>query len=44
MPQKKFTNEEFIKKSQKIHGDKYDYSLVKYSGNNSSVSTINDDT
>lgn len=30
----KSTTEEFIRKSRKIHGDKYDYSLVDYSGNN----------
>ena len=27
---KKLTTEEFIEKSRKIHGDKYDYSNVKY--------------
>ena len=27
---KKITNEDFIKKSKDIHGDEYDYSLVKY--------------
>jgi very-short-patch-repair endonuclease len=30
---KKLTNEEFILKSQNIHGDKYNYSKVTYSGN-----------
>ena len=29
---KKLTTEEFIQKAKKIHGDKYDYSLVKYIG------------
>ena len=29
---KKYNTEEFIKKSKLIHGDKYDYSLVKYVG------------
>jgi hypothetical protein len=27
---KKLTNEDFIKKAKERHGDKYDYSLVKY--------------
>ena len=27
---KKFTNEDFIKKSKEIHGDRYDYSKVEY--------------
>lgn len=27
---KKLTTEEFIEKSKKVHGDKYDYNLVKY--------------
>jgi len=31
---------EFIKKSKKIHGDKYDYSLVDYNGNNKKVQII----
>lgn len=29
---KKFTTEQFIEKSKKIHDDKYDYSLVEYKG------------
>jgi hypothetical protein len=29
---RKFTNDEFIKKSKEIHGDKYHYSKVKYTG------------
>jgi len=29
---KKLTTEEFIEKARKIHGDKYDYSLVNYIG------------
>jgi very-short-patch-repair endonuclease len=32
----KMTTEEFIRKSKEIHGDKYDYSKVEYSGNNKS--------
>jgi len=32
--------EEFIEKSKKIHGDKYDYSLVDYVNNNSKVIII----
>lgn len=28
----KFTNEIFIEKAKQIHGDKFDYSLVKYNG------------
>lgn len=27
---KKVTTEEFIEKAKKIHGDRYDYSLVDY--------------
>lgn len=27
---KKLTTQEFIKKAQEVHGDKYDYSLVEY--------------
>ena len=27
---KKLTTEEFIKKCKKIHGDRYDYSLINY--------------
>lgn len=34
---RKLTNEEFILKSKKIHGDKYDYSLVKYENYTSKV-------
>ena len=29
---KKLTTEEFIKRSKKIHDDKYDYSLVEFEG------------
>ena len=32
--------EEFIKKAQKTHGDKYDYSLVSYIKNSIKVSII----
>ena len=34
------TTEEFIKKSIKIHGNKYDYSLVEYFGNRKKVKII----
>jgi len=34
------TTEEFIKKAQKIHGDKYDYSLVKYYNSKTAVQLI----
>lgn len=34
------TNEEFIAKSQKVHGHKYDYSKVKYEGVHRSVIII----
>ena len=30
----KMTTEEFIKRARKIHGDKYDYSKVEYTGDN----------
>jgi len=36
----KLTSNEFIKKSKKIHGDKYDYSLVKYRNGQSKVKII----
>ena len=39
---KKFalTTEEFIERSRKIHGDKYDYSLTNYVNNNTKVKII----
>lgn len=37
---KKLTKEEFIKKSEEKHGDKYDYSLVEYAGTNNKVKII----
>lgn len=37
---KKLTTEEFILKSKKIHGEKYDYSLVDYKNNHSKVEII----
>lgn len=37
---KKLTTEEFIKKSRKIHGDKYDYSKVNYVNNHTKVCII----
>lgn len=37
---KKLTQQEFIDKAIKIHGDKYDYSLVNYINNNTKVKII----
>ena len=37
---KKLTNYEFIKKVEKIHKHKYDYSLVEYKNNNTKVKII----
>ena len=37
---KKLTTEEFIKKSKKIHGDRYDYSLVEYKNTHTKVKII----
>lgn len=37
---KKFTAEEFIEKSRKIHGDKYDYSKVEYVNSQTKVCII----
>ena len=37
---KKLTREEFIEKSKKVHGDKYDYSLVEYKTNHNKVKII----
>ena len=37
---KKLTKEEFIKKSKKIHGDKYDYSKVDYKNSRDKVCII----
>ena len=34
---KKDSTEEFIKKAQEVHGNKYDYSLVNYNRNQSKV-------
>lgn len=34
---KKLTKEEFITRSQEVHGDKYDYSLVEYKNNSTKV-------
>lgn len=36
----KLTTEEFIKKAQAVHGDRYDYSKVKYVGSESKVCII----
>lgn len=38
---KRLTQEEFILKSKKIHGDKYDYSKVNYINNRTKVCIIN---
>lgn len=37
------TKEEFIEKAKKVHGDKYDYSLVDYKNNQKKVKIIYDD-
>lgn len=37
---KKLTTEEFISNAIKIHGNKYDYSEVKYDGNKVKVEII----
>jgi hypothetical protein len=37
---KRKTTEEFIENAKKKHGDKYDYSLVDYKGNNKKVTII----
>jgi len=37
---KKLTTEEFIEKSKRIHGNKYDYSLVEYKNNHTKVKII----
>jgi len=37
---KKLTTEEFIEKSKKIHGDKYDYFLVEYVNYNTKIKII----
>jgi very-short-patch-repair endonuclease len=39
MPKRK-TTDEFIKKAKEKHGNKYDYSLVKYQGNKTKVKII----
>lgn len=36
----KLTTESYIQKAKKIHGDKYDYSLVEYNRSNSKISII----
>ena len=36
----RITTENFIKKARKVHGDKYDYSLVEYKGANVKVEII----
>ena len=37
---KRLTTDEFIAKAKKIHGDKYDYSLVEYKNNKNKVKII----
>lgn len=37
---KKLTKEEWIEKARKVHGDKYDYSLVDYNGSKEYVTII----
>ena len=40
MPKKRFTTEEFIEKTKKVHGDLYDYSKVDYIGCGTIVTII----
>lgn len=37
---RKLTTKEFIKKVKKIHGDRYDYKIVKYTGSNRKIQII----
>ena len=37
---KKKTAEEFIAEANKIHNNKYDYSLIEYKGNKTKVKTV----
>ena len=36
----KLTTEEFIKRAQEVHGDRYDYSMVEYVNNQTPVKII----
>ena len=36
----KYTNDEFIKRAREVHGDRYDYSKVKYTSNHKQVCII----
>jgi hypothetical protein len=38
---KKITTEQFVEKSKKIHGDKYDYSVVIYEKSNKYITIYN---
>lgn len=40
MPRKKKTTKQFIEEAKKVHGNKYDYSKVKYNGNHNKISII----
>lgn len=40
MSRKRLTTEEFITRAREVHGDRYDYSLVKYVNNSTSVKII----
>jgi hypothetical protein len=40
MSRKRLTTEEFIKKAKKVHGDRYDYSLVVYNGYKTKIKII----
>lgn len=40
MGRKKVTTDDFIKDARKIHGDRYDYSLVRYTKNKTNVTII----
>lgn len=36
----KHTNEKFIQKSREVHGDKYDYSKIEYTGNKNKICVV----
>ncbi len=36
----KYTKEQYIEKAQEVHGDKYDYSLIKYDGHKRKIEII----
>jgi Zn finger protein HypA/HybF involved in hydrogenase expression len=40
MPKKKLTTEEFIERARAVHGERYDYSQVVYTGSNAKVEIV----